>query len=159
MIESPWQPIVLVSKKDLELHTLEEKRVGTIPRVTFAELDAAFGIRHVCISESAGPVRCHDTASGRELWRYQEEGRHVLRVCYDRSHASFLSIDWPYEEGGVHRLLRFDVRTGHCSVIAEIEQPGEVVFCLEGTRLVTATGRVLDTRTGAALAQLWGPSQ
>lgn len=159
VIESPWQPILLSSENSLELRTLEHQRITTIPRVTFTELDAAFGPCCVCISESTGPVRCCDSETGRELWRHWEDGRHVLRLCCRSSDHCFLGVDWAYRTGGNHRLLRFDAQTGHVGLIADIGQTAKAEFCLEGMCLVTAEGDIMDTRTGTVLARLWSLSQ
>lgn len=50
-----------------------------IPRLTFAMLDATFSPDALCLSEASGPVRCLDTKTTEEKWRYvPPSGSHVL---------------------------------------------------------------------------------
>lgn len=154
MIESVWEPIIFVSAKLIELRRLTYELITEIPRITFTELDVIFANHHIIISESAGPIRCCDTTTGREIWRYFEKGRHALHLGYAPSTKTLMAIDWAYEHGSSYRLIHFDISTGRREMIAEIE-PGEVAFCLHGTRLLTANGIIFDTHTGMKLGQLW----
>jgi WD40 repeat protein len=147
--ESPYEPVELAEKRDLRLCTSDNKPIATIPRVTFAVLHVAFGPQHVCVSESTGPVRCLDTGSGDESWRFTpQRGLHVLRLAYCESDACFVGVAWPYEHGGSKLLLRFNLGSGRARLITQIGEPCENEFCQKGSRLITSDGTIWDVSTG-----------
>jgi WD40 repeat protein len=147
--EGPFQQILLRGKnKQMELAKYEGEKIAAIPRTTFAELDVAFSPRHVCVSESAGPIRCCDIDTGQEKWKYREKGRHVLYLSYHSLNKSFLGVDWAYENGGSQRLLHFDEDSGLCHIVSEFDPRQEMAFCLNGTKLLTADGMIFDAANG-----------
>ena len=136
--ESPCQPILLFSKKNkqMELRTVHNEKIATIPRATFTELDVTFGAGHVCISESGGPTRCFETSSGEEIWRYEEESKHALKLSYDTEKNSFLAVFWNYQTGGNLKLLRIHADSGSSEVISQLGVETETAFCENGTCLI-----------------------
>ena len=54
-------------------------QLGTLERVSWTVLSAAFGRKEVCTSEPAGPVRAFSLATGGERWRYKPRGLTLLR--------------------------------------------------------------------------------
>lgn len=153
IIESAWEPILFASTKSIEIRTAEHKLLSAIPRATSSELAVTFAKHHVIISETAGPIRCCETLTGREVWKHHEEGRHALHLAYTPSTETVMAIDWAYERGSSYRLMRFDGNTGHAVAVTEME-PQEVAFCLQGKCLLAADGTIRDTSTGGILGQV-----
>jgi WD40 repeat protein len=156
--ESPYQPVMLLEKRTLVLQTPEERKIANIPAETFAVLCVAFAPGLVCVSESTGPVRCLNTATGEERWRFQEKGQHVLELAFAEQAQAFVGICWAYERGGSFRLLRFDPQSGEVSVVTELGKAGIFEFCLRGTRLLLSDGSVIDSATGRLLGMLAFPA-
>jgi WD40 repeat protein len=146
--ESPYEQLLLLEKQSLEVQTREGQKVVAIPRVTFGVLSIAFAPGRICISESGGPVRCIDTSSGRELWRYSLVDQHFLELAYVDEAKTFVGICWPYEHGGAHTLQRFTIESGDFSVIAELGPFGEFAFCGRGSLLIETDGSVRDVLSG-----------
>lgn len=157
--ESPYQPVMLLEKQTLVLQSPEERKIATIPAETFAVLCVAFGPGLVCVSESTGPLRCLDTETGEERWRFQEKGQHFLELGFADHAKAIVGVCWPYERGGSFRLLRFEPQSGAASVVAELGKGGEFVFCLRGTRLLCSDGSILDSATGQHAGKLEFPAK
>lgn len=155
--ESPYQPVMLLEKRALVLQSPEEEKIATIPAETFAVLCVAFGPGLVCVSESTGPLRCLDTQTGVERWRFQEKGQHFLELAFAEQAQAFVGVCWPYERGGSFRLLRLEPQSGAASVVAELGKAGEFEFCLRGTRLLSSDGSVMDSATGNCVGKLAFP--
>lgn len=154
VVESPWGLMTFLSGKQMEIRSVD-RTARIIPRETFAELAVAFSPQHVCVSESAGPVRCFGLESGEELWRYDEREHHSVKLCYSPSEDAFLSVDLSYEREGAYKLLRFDALSGQVQLVAALRDAWEATFCLDGSCLVTAGGNIISTTTGASVGQLW----
>jgi outer membrane protein assembly factor BamB len=155
--ESPYEPLMLVEKGTLVLRTPDEKKVTTIARETFAVLRIAFAPGVVCISESTGPLRCLDTKTGEEAWRYAQKGQHFLQLAYAEEARCFVGVCWPYERGGQHRLLRFGPESGQVSEVSELGQSGDFAFCQRGSCLLSSDGLVIDSVTARRLLGLRFP--
>ena len=56
-------------RQQFELRTANGKVIAELASLSFAILDVGFGPASVCVSESAGPVRCFDSSAGLEIWR------------------------------------------------------------------------------------------
>jgi hypothetical protein len=142
----------------LVLQSPDERKIVSIPAESFGVLCAAFGPGLVCVSESAAALRCLETQTGRERWRFQEKGQHVLEVAYADQAQAFVGVIWPYECGGAHRLVRFDPPSGKVSIVTELGRAGEFKFCLRGTRLLSSDGSVVDSATGRRVGMLAFPT-
>ena len=159
----PYESIELVSKRrpgKIELRHRGGARFATIEQTGFAVHDAAFGVDRVCISEAGGGnpwakdnappiVRCIDTRSGSEIWRYTPRHSTILCLAYPPRTATFVGVEREDKGPGKKRLLRFDPESGKPTHITEIE-PGcaTEVFCSRGEALLTSEGRLIDTATG-----------
>jgi len=155
--ESPYQPVMLVKKRSLVLQTPEDQKIAIIPAETFAVLCVAFGPGLICVSESAGPLRCLDTQTGEERWRFQEKGQHFLEIAFAEHTQEFVGVCWPFERGGSFRLLRFEPQAGAMSVVTDLGLNGEFAFCLRGTRLLSSNGSIMDSATGSCEGRLAFP--
>jgi outer membrane protein assembly factor BamB len=146
--ESPYEAVMLIEKRTLELQTPDEKKVATLPRETFAVLHVAFAPSLVCVSESTGPLRCLSTKTGKEIWRYAQQGQHFLKLAFAEGANAFVGVCWPYERGGSFRLLRFEPEPGEVSDVADLGPSGNFSFCKRGSRLISSDGSVIDSVTG-----------
>lgn len=117
-----------------------------IDRMTFAFLDVCFGPGLLVLSEAGGPVRCLDTASGRERWRYEPMAeRHVLHLGYQATGPYVLGVEWPYVEGGSKRLIRWSPTDGTVVDTMILGQPADCCFGLDGEVVVLSDGRIIFT--------------
>lgn len=157
--ESPYQPVMLLEKRPLLLQSQDERKIATIPAETFAVLDVAFGPGLVCVTESTGPLRCLDTQTGEERWRFQEKGQHFLDLAFAEQAQAFVGVCWPYERGGSFRLLRFEPQTGASFFVTDLDNAAEFKFCLRGTRLLAADGSIMDSATGQHVGKLAFPTK
>jgi hypothetical protein len=122
------------------------RRKVFVERTTFAFLDVCFAPGLLTLSEVGGAVRCLDTASGRERWRYQPgAGRHVLHLGYQEAEPCLLGVEWSYAKGGVQRLIRWSPDDGRLIDSTIIGKPADSCFGLRGEVVVLADGQVIAT--------------
>jgi hypothetical protein len=158
--DSPYAPIRLLGKEALELVTRRGKILAKIPRITFAVLGVAFGPRHVCITESGGPVRCIDLSTRNLLWTHKPvRGVHFLDVVYAEGPGAFAGVSWLFERGGQKMLHRFEPESGTPNLIAELAKPIKTAFCKKGSRLVTTDGEIFDVANGRRIRSLAFPRE
>jgi WD40 repeat protein len=114
------------------------------PRKTFALLAATFSPDCVAYSEAGGPLSCYNF-DGREVWIHSpEKDHHVLKLQWVSTSRHWALLDWNYENGGPMFITKLDERGKMVSRHAI----GEIVdaeFTIDGTRLITTSGRVLNT--------------
>jgi WD40 repeat protein len=161
---SPYEPIELLSKRTgpIELRRAGANRPIILARTGFAIHDAAFGGDRVCISEAGGgnpwskdnapPVlRCLDTGSGAELWRYTpRRGWNIPLLAYTSKAGAFFGVERNYMTTAQKRLLRFDSDSGKRTQVVGLEKPcATEVFCSRGESLLTSEGELIDVLTGA----------
>src|SRR5262245_36893595 len=112
VFESAYGPIALLDKKIPQVASPPSgKRSFAIERCTFAILSAAFSPTTLAISESTGPVRAFELSTGRELWRYEQPGCHILTIGYSDDQNAFFGVEWSYRRSDDHTLIRFDVKS------------------------------------------------
>jgi WD40 repeat protein len=134
--------------------------LAIIPKASFAVLSAAFSPSEICISEAGGSVRCFSLKSGAMLWRFDPpEGTHFLRLAYQESSDQFVGISWPFQNGGCYKLCRFDRDSGEARPQAEISSAYACAFWRNGSRLITASGAVIDLTSGHVEATLAFPQK
>ena len=150
VFESPFEPVVLLDQTRAMMRRVDTGTAMPVTRMTFAFLDAAFGPKSVCLSESGGPVRGLDTKGGREIWRYQPPaGCHVLRLQYVATERAFAAVEYSYTRQGCPRaLVWLDADTGQRQHVVDIGSVAEAEFCSEGLALLTSDGDLVSTRTG-----------
>lgn len=147
LLESPYENATLVD--GAQLHLIARQK-HLVERTTFATLCAAFAPGCVALSDADGPVRCLDTASGNERWRYcPPQGSHVLRLGYREQDAALVGVEWPFRNGGTKRLLQLALTDGGLLGANDIGEPVDVCFAHSSQVVVTTAGHVIDTRTGA----------
>lgn len=154
IVESPYSSHRLeVRSRDF---LIKGERDFSVPRLTFALLDAAFGGDALCLTESGGPVRCVTCASGMERWRFQPiGGAHVLALSFSQIDRSFYGVQWDTQRDGTAVLLRISEETGDALEICRLNSG---LACVGGGVVVTSTGEVVSLG-GDALKQLPFPER
>lgn len=154
---SIYKQVSLYSKinKKLEIKTGNKETNAIISLTTFAELDVAFSPKLVCVSESAGPLRCFNLLNSEEIWRYHETGSHFLKLAYDSIGKSFLAVSWEFEKGGDLHLMRFNADSGKYDILNELEKASEVAFFENGAKLINRNGTIYETKNGTICQKLW----
>lgn len=151
---SPLEPVQMVDKAKPQLQTLDASTFARIERESFAILSVAFGHGAVAISEATGPVRCFETTTGRNLWRYKgPPGTHALELGYHFQLRRFLAVERPYEKGGIKTLLLLDAQTGKVEAKRPLDESATETFCSAGARLVSSDGWMIDSATGRLVGQ------
>jgi outer membrane protein assembly factor BamB len=119
-----------------------------IDRQSFATLDIANGTDSVLISESGGPLSCHQIDTGELLWRHElDQYGHYLRLNFNEELNAYLGICWSFETGGDKRLRFFEPSSGKILDELNLGCPAETEFAFEGGTLVTSDSDVIDLRT------------
>lgn len=157
VLESPYDDVRVIdgSGRDYVLADANYKQRAQLRRRSFAALDFAFGPGRLCISESAGTVRCFDISSSIQLWEYRPGiGMHALHLAYNEFSETFAAIIWPYEKGGDHRVVNLDSISGQVVNDIVIQGSVEFGFCLKGSVLLSSDGSVRDSATGDVRAVL-----
>ena len=99
LFESDYSRDLLLEKRKRN-YILKNGKQREVPRLTFAILDVAFGPKSLSISESGGPVRCLDSLTGFELWRFTpEKDSHFLYLWYRNTDGNFYGVNWHYHQG------------------------------------------------------------
>lgn len=146
LYESKFDSVRFVDTAKPYLSRPDGSHKRVIDRMTFAVLDVCFGPGLLVLSEAGGPVRCLDTASGRERWRYEPMAkRHVLHLGYQTASACILGVEWPYVEGGSKRLIRWSPTDGKVFDTMILGQPADCCFGRDGQVVVLSDGRIIST--------------
>jgi WD40 repeat protein len=127
----------------------DDTRRFAIPMMSFAALSAAFSRSQVCLSEAGGSVRVYSLSSATMLWQYDPpKGTHFLRVTCMENIDEFAGVSWAFNGGGGYMLHRFNRDTGESARVADAPDAYECVFFRNGTRLLTASGAVINVTSG-----------
>lgn len=146
LYDSKFEAIQFVDAKNPHLLVEKENHKCAVARTTFAFLDVCFAPGFLLLTEAGGPVRCIESASGTERWRYvPKRGRHVLHLGYHEAKQCFLGVEWPYEKGGAKQLLRWSALDGAVIDSMILGHPTDCCFALQGEVIVLADGRVINT--------------
>jgi hypothetical protein len=110
VFDSEYSGNLLLERRKRD-YVLRKEKDFQVPRLTFAILDAAFGPQSVAISESGGPVRCIDAATGKEMWRHTP-ARHVhfLSLWYREIDRDFYGVQRDFQKGSFRFLVRLQQR-------------------------------------------------
>ena len=154
VFESSYDDLLLLEKKRLEIQSTSGDTIISLERSSFAVLDAVFGKGQLCISESGKGVRCFTGEASSVIWEYvPEQGRHVLELGFSSVSDSFYGVEWGYMYGGPKSLIRFDSKSGQPTIVADLGQAPEMIFC-PGNQLLTSLGDLFDIHTGEILRTL-----
>ena len=125
------------------------------------QTDIAFGTDRVCVSEAGGGnsfrsdnapplLRCLDTRSGSELWRYSpRQDCNIPCLAYAPKALAFFGVGYHFKAGGDKRLLRFELDSGKPTLVARIKTPcATQLFCIHGESLLNSEGELTDVFEG-----------
>lgn len=156
-VEGPDDYVLLSSSPGPNYLIAQHEHKVSVPKLTFGFLDAAFSPSTVCITESGGPVRCVDSLTGAELWRYTPpNGSHALNLHYNNRDGFFYGVIWHYDKGEFRYLARFDAETGQTSHVRNLNSWAEV-FSEASQQLVTSVGEIIDLASGKMIGELTFP--
>jgi len=156
VFDSPFASYKVEARRDAFL--LKSVTEFRLSRLTFAVLDATFSPDAFCVSESGGPVRCINCASGDERWRYvPPSGSHVLRLFYSETDGCFYGVEWPYEYGGpVVLIRRISQEAGSSTEVCRLDSfPFD--WCFHADVVVSAPGDVASLKEGTISKRLAFP--
>lgn len=149
----------LLLEKRKRNYTLKNGKPREIPRLTFALLDAAFGPQSIAITESGGPVRCMDSMTGIERWRFTpEEGSHFLNLWFRNADGNFYGVHRQYQQGRFRRLVRLDAATGEPRILCDLDS-SEEAYCEKLDRVITSSGALIGLKEGKLLHRLGFPQK
>lgn len=156
VFDDPYSNLLLLETRKRG-YLLQGTNKVRIPNLSFALLDVAFSPNRVCVTESAGPVRCLDCESGLELWRYDPPRHsHVLQLRYRPADQLFYGVQWEYETGSSRALIRFAGEDGKSCELCQLDSWYEA-FCLNGDAVVTSRGDLISTDDGDIKSHLEFP--
>lgn len=141
-------------------YSVRGKQDFTIPRLTFALLDAVIGPTSVCISESGGLTRCFELSSGTERWSYDPgKWHHILRLWYRATDEAFYGVQREYNKGSQRSLIRFEPQTGRPREVCDLSSSWAETVSPALDCVVTSAGSVLALSDGRLLNCLLFPQR
>lgn len=141
LLDAPKRDYMVTGKQDF-----------TIPRLTFALLDAVIGPTSICISESGGITRCVEVSSGTEQWRYDPgKWKHILRLWYRPADNAFYGVQWEYNKGSQRTLIRLEQQTGRPQEVCDLSSSWTETVSPTLDCVVTSSGSVLALSDGRLL--------
>lgn len=144
LFDGAFEDVQLLDAARPQLLKSDGSRLYFVDRITFAFLDVTFAPGVVVVSESGGPVRCIDIASGNERWRYTPvSGAHVLRLAHASGRSCMVGVEWPYAKGGAKTLVQWSMADGAVLSRRILGQPADCCFGLEGKVIVLSDGSIL----------------
>lgn len=156
LYDSDYSKDLLLEKRKRD-YTLKNRTQRKIPRITFAILDAAFGTQSVAISESRGPVRCIDTSTAAELWRFlPPKDSHVLNLWFRNVDRHFYGVLWNYMKGRFRHLIRLDANSGETTMLCSLDS-WEETYCSKLDCVLTSGGELITLPEGKILHRLHFP--
>lgn len=159
-IEGPYGDILSVpSKKAEPLNLIGRGGKSNISRLSFALLDARFSPHSVCLTEARGPVRCISCLDANLEWTFDPgTDCHVLRLHYSSGINAFFGVllDLKKKGHGSRHLLRFDITSGKCERVCDLDS-WEEVFLDATDQLITSTGEIRNLSDGAFVGKLAFP--
>ncbi len=145
----PYNSYLLMDKSNPEIFTVNGEKQCTLPRDGFAILDIAFSPSVVAISESANNVRFFDIPNPKNSLTYiPPKSYHVLNLTYNDEAEDFFGVLWDYETGTKKTLIKFNVPELNVIEIADLTDSWEEVFVKSGRKLVTSSGKIINTKNG-----------
>jgi outer membrane protein assembly factor BamB len=134
-------------------YVLRGERDIVIPRLNFALFQAEFTPDSVCLIEANGPLRCLDSNTGKERWRYSPEQGHVIRLSY-QADGSLYGILFLSKDGEDSKLVRFAPDSGSMEVLYCQDERGPTSWSFGPGVLLTRSGEVVSLETGDVIRNL-----
>jgi hypothetical protein len=155
VVSAPEAPLAVRCGRALELVRGKEELLGRAKPLTFAVLGGAFTSDFVAISEAGGPVRFFDLNTFSDLGRFiPPRGSHVLNPTAVALTGGVRGVLFDYEKTG--RTTVVDLTpNGSATELFVLPSTPAFAFCLSGTAILLADGRLLDAATGQTKSRLW----
>lgn len=151
LLNSKYLEIDIIDKSNkIQVIDRKTKKIkANIERQSFATLDLDVADNCFAISESGGPLSCHDIQTGELKWRIPiNEDGHFLRVIYNKELDNFIGVTWPFMKGGIKKLKYINKGNGLIEKEVTINCPTETEFALNGNLLVTSDREIIDLKGG-----------
>jgi outer membrane protein assembly factor BamB len=124
-----------------------------IQRLTAGLLQAVFTPETVCLTESRGPVRCLESKTGREQWRYSPENGHVIQLSYQQDNLLY-GVLFLSEDGKDSKLVRFEPDSGKHEVLFCQAERNPYAWSIGPGVLITRSGDVVSLEAGDVIGQI-----
>lgn len=124
-----------------------------IRRETASLFQAEFGPELMYLTEGSGPVRCLESNTGDERWRYSSEKGHVIQLSYQPD-GFLYGVLFLAQEGEDSKLVRFAPDSGAIEVLYHQAERNPFAWSIGPGVLVTRSGEVISLETGKAIRQL-----
>lgn len=151
VVESAYSPDLVLQSRSNDFLLVANGNIREVRRDSGPMSDAVFKSDALCLAEYTGPVRCLDSESGKERWRYlPPRGSHVIRLSHQHDEAFYGQL-FEFESHGA-ALLRFSSNDGSCTELFRYElsaRPGGdfgdgVFIAGNGDVISLVDGRVVD---------------
>jgi len=149
--DSPFSARWLVERKT-DYALVGEPSIA-IPRVSFSLFQAVFGPESVCLTEAKGPVRCLESNTGDERWRYSPKKGHVSQLSYQPDGFVY-GVLFLSQEGEDSKLVRFALDSGESKVLYHQAERSPFAWSIGPGVLITRSGEVVALETGNVIRQL-----
>jgi outer membrane protein assembly factor BamB len=124
-----------------------------IPRESFSLFQGVFSPDSVCLAEVKGPVRCLESNTGNERWRFSPKEGHVIQLSYQPD-GFLYGVLFLSQEGEDSRLVRFALDSGASEVLYHQAERNPYAWSIGPGVLITRSGEVVSLATGNVLRQL-----
>lgn len=124
-----------------------------IGRETSSLFQAVFSPDSVCLAEVSGPVRCLNSDSGEERWRYLPERGHVTQLSY-QSNDFMYGVLFLSQEGRDSKLIRIALDSGTTEMLYHQAERSPFAWSIGPGVLLTRSGEVVSLETGNVIRRL-----
>jgi hypothetical protein len=128
------------------------KTLKSLPKTTFAILDACFTLNEVAVTYSTNPLELIDFASYKTKWTTSVVG-HFLTISYSEEQKTFHGVRWDFNVGGFKFLCYINPENGTVKKEIDLGEPIETEFLSEGKFLLTSKGQLIDTSSGKQIKE------
>jgi hypothetical protein len=148
-------------KKKSPLRLIAGSHNFAVDRLEFAPSYATFSPHAVFFTEGWGPVRCFSCDHGKLQWMFDPgTDSHVQRVHYSPRLNAFFGGLRNFNNKHNRRLLRFDVPSGACERVCDLDWDAwDVAFLDVADQLVTTSGEIRNLSDGALVGRLAFPQR
>jgi WD40 repeat protein len=125
-----------------------------IQRTSFGVLDTCFSPEHVAVSEAGGATSLYALDDGKLVWKYAEPDHHIIGLAYCKRTREIVGINYSLRTGGGTDIVALDLDTGIAARKISRDDLTISAFALEGSRVITWHGNVVDVITGEVVSRL-----
>lgn len=124
-----------------------------IPRASFSLFQAVFSPESLCLTEVNGPVRCLESNTGDERWRYSPEQGHVNQLSFQPD-GFIYGVLFLSQVGEDSKLVRFALDSGDSKALYHQAERSPFAWSIGPGVLITRSGDVVSLETGKVIRQL-----